>query len=332
MRKLLPILLLITALPCASQSASSRMPLNLVMPTGTGRVVIPAGNDLQWQSVSLYDHGTRPVLLMQSKSTHLDISYALFPNTTGSSSPQICRDDVLNAAMRSLSPQLGLADIKQVKKEDHPPVNGRPLAMGSFFVASLAGAKVEQQNVFGVAASSSTCAEIHVSLTPYKPADEPTLQAQFDTFAFDSGYVPVAQDYFRLGSIFYNDIKSYEAAAFYYQSALNTLPSDAPLSARRVITDQLAMAYGISGNLKQSRAVNEAATKTDPDYPLYYYNLACADAEQGKAVDAKLHLQQAFDRKANTLPGEKMPDPTTDDSIQKLRKNKEFWAFVQTLK
>ena len=26
-----------------------------------------------------------------------------------------------------------------------------------------------------------------------------------------------------------------------------------------------------------------------------------------------------------------MPDPTQDDSIQKLKKNKEFWTFVQTL-
>ena len=63
---------------------------------------------------------------------------------------------------------------------------------------------------------------------------------------------------------------------------------------------------------------------TDPDYPLYYYNLACADAEQGKAADAKLHLQQAFDRKANTIPVEKLPDPTQDDSILKLKINKEF--------
>jgi hypothetical protein len=27
-----------------------------------------------------------------------------------------------------------------------------------------------------------------------------------------------------------------------------------------------------------------------------------------------------------------MPDPTTDDSIAKLKKDKEFWAFVETLK
>jgi len=62
-----------------------------------------------------------------------------------------------------------------------------------------------------------------------------------------------------------------------------------------------------------------------------YYLLACADAEDGKAPAAKVHLQQAFDRKANTLPGEQLPDPTKDDSFLKLKKNKDFWGFVEHL-
>jgi hypothetical protein len=44
-----------------------------------------------------------------------------------------------------------------------------------------------------------------------------------------------------------------------------------------------------------------------------------------------VHLEQAYARSANTLPGEKLPDPATDDSIQKLKGNHDFWAFVQTL-
>ena len=91
------------------------------------------------------------------------------------------------------------------------------------------------------------------------------------------------------------------------------------------------MSLGMSGDIKDSRAVAGKAIATDPDYPLNYYNLACADAEQGDATSAKLHLQQAFDRRANVLKGESMPDPTKDDSILKLKKNEAFWAFVLTL-
>jgi tetratricopeptide (TPR) repeat protein len=332
MRAAFALLIILTALPCVSQTSSPHKPFTLVMPTGSGRIIIPAQDDLQWQLISLYDHGTRPVFQITNKSAKIDISYVLFPNTTGSSSPQICRDDILNAATRSLSPAAGLADIKQIKKDDHSPVNGRPLSTASFFVASMADAKVEQQNVFGVAASATACAEIHISKVSYKPADEPLLRAQLESFTFEPDYLPSAQDYFNLGGIFYSVTKSYESAAFYYQRALDTLPASTPVNIKRVLVDQLAMSYGISGQVKQSRSVIESAIKTDPDYPLYYYNLACADAEQGKTADAKLHLQQAFDRKANTLPGEHLPDPATDDSILKLKKYKDFWSFVQTLK
>jgi tetratricopeptide (TPR) repeat protein len=70
------------------------------------------------------------------------------------------------------------------------------------------------------------------------------------------------------------------------------------------------MSSGMSGDIVDSRAVAEKAIAADPDYPINYYNLAVADAEQGYAADAKKHLQQAFERRANLLKGESMPDPT----------------------
>ena len=110
------------------------------------------------------------------------------------------------------------------------------------------------------------------------------------------------------------------------------MPTDASyIIPRRVTTDQLVMSLGMSGDIKNGRAVAEKAITADPDYPINYYNLACADAEQGNATDAKIRLQQAFDRRHNVLKGERMPDPTKDDSILKLKKDQAFWAFVLTL-
>jgi tetratricopeptide (TPR) repeat protein len=291
------ISLLASPLRGAAQQPTTRKPISLVMPNGKGRIIIPSGEDLQWHTVNLYDNGTRPVFQITNKSTHIDISYALFPNATGSAAPAICRDDVLNAALRSLSVAPGIADIKQTKKSEHATVSGNSLALASFFVASVGDAKVAQQNTFGISASPTACAEIHISKVSYNQTDEPLIAAQLDSFTFEPDYVPVAQDYFTLGTIFYQVVKSYESAAFYYQRALDTLPSGTSIKMKRLLIDQLAMSYGISGQIKQSRAVNETAIKTDPDYPLYYYNLACADAEQHKAADAKLHLQQALTEK-----------------------------------
>jgi tetratricopeptide (TPR) repeat protein len=91
------------------------------------------------------------------------------------------------------------------------------------------------------------------------------------------------------------------------------------------------MSYGMSGDVSKARAIFQRAVAEDPDYPMYYYNLACADAEEQNLTDARSNLQRAFDRKANVVPGESMPDPRTDDSFLPYRSNKEFWAFLETL-
>jgi len=62
-----------------------------------------------------------------------------------------------------------------------------------------------------------------------------------------------------------------------------------------------------------------------------YYNLACADAGEKKLSDARGHLQQAFDRKANLIPGETMPVPTLDESFVPYKANREFRAFLERL-
>ena len=98
-----------------------------------------------------------------------------------------------------------------------------------------------------------------------------------------------------------------------------------------VLVDNLGMSYGTTGNLQKAKETFEYGLSKDPEYPLFYYNLACTYAEMDDATEAKDYLKKAFDHKANTLPGESMPDPRTDDSFQKLMKNKEFREFAETL-
>jgi tetratricopeptide (TPR) repeat protein len=125
--------------------------------------------------------------------------------------------------------------------------------------------------------------------------------------------------------------RSKPASPIYEDFLATTFATKDNLPQRRVATDNMGMALGMSGEVDAARKVFLDAVKKDPDYPLYYFNLACADAEQGDAANARIHLQQAFDRRANTIQGEKLPDPTKDDSILKLKDDKTFWAFVETL-
>ena len=52
----------------------------------------------------------------------------------------------------------------------------------------------------------------------------------------------------------------------------------------RILTDQLVISYGIAGNLKKAFALLDEAIGKDPEYPMNYYNLACANAEDGEAT------------------------------------------------
>jgi tetratricopeptide (TPR) repeat protein len=155
------------------------------------------------------------------------------------------------------------------------------------------------------------------------------------TYSLDPDYVPQFKDAFQYAQIFYsNDM--FKDAAPVFEVALQKLDKDETPDLdkkmwRRVATDNAGMAYGISGNLTKARAIFEGAIKTDPDYPIYYYNLACTDAEEGKLADARKNLELAFARKANVLPGESLPDPRTDDSFLPHKSNLEFWSFIEKL-
>jgi tetratricopeptide (TPR) repeat protein len=159
------------------------------------------------------------------------------------------------------------------------------------------------------------------------------LKKIFASYQFDPEYVPQFRDVFAYAQILYNS-HQYAAAAPIFELALGTLrerPEADMRTMTRVITDQAGMAYGISGDTSKARTLFERAIAEDPDYPLYYYNLACTDAGEKNLKAARAHLQKAFERRSNVLPGESMPDPTKDDSFLPYRDDKDFWAFLNSL-
>ena len=98
-----------------------------------------------------------------------------------------------------------------------------------------------------------------------------------------------------------------------------------------VLIDNLGMSYGITRDLQEAKETFNYGVSKDPTYPLFYYNLACTYAELNDVANASSYLKKAFEYKANTLPGERMPDPRTDDSFKKLMKNKEFQELAKSL-
>jgi hypothetical protein len=309
----------------AAQQNAPAKPMMLVTWFGPGGITLPDSKNRKLDLITVYDKGTRPVAQFSDDATRRSISFIVFENLSGTPTAEGCRQDAIDPIIKNAGKLISGRVDGEVKSSA-----GETLATTFYVVDMSKEGGPHQPNFFGFAGNAKTCAEIHVSSVVNTPAEADALKTEVAAFKPDLSYQPDAGDYFRLASTLFE--KTPGLAAPYYKSALDPIPGDSlhtPL--RRIATDQLVMALGMSGDLKDSRAVAKNAIATDPDYPLNYYNLACADAEEGNAADAKTHLQQAFDRRANVLKGESMPDPAKDDSILKLKKNRAFWAFVLAL-
>jgi tetratricopeptide (TPR) repeat protein len=203
-------------------------------------------------------------------------------------------------------------------------------------LAVLIAPKNARMSLRAFVASGDLCGDLLFNADDVKPGDEAAYRLTMETakqtlltLRFDPSYKPAFKDAFTYANLEFTK-HEYAGAAMAYRAALAMVnQSDDPLKFRRVVTDQLSMSLGISGDLKGSREVNEAAIAKDPEYPLYYYNLSCADAEVGDPHAARTHLQEAFARRTHRLTGETFPDPTEDDSLQKLKNNAEFWSLAQ---
>lgn len=143
---------------------------------------------------------------------------------------------------------------------------------------------------------------------------------------------PSSRDLFGRGSAFFLR-RDYWNAAIYYQQALdleNKKPQ-LPHDQWRVLVDNLAMAYGIPGDLKRAQETLEYGLSKDPKYPSFYYTMACVYAEQNDLDRALSNLKTAFQYRRNLIPGEHMPDPRADDSFQRFKNDDQFQKLVASL-
>jgi tetratricopeptide (TPR) repeat protein len=201
------------------------------------------------------------------------------------------------------------AKLEILSTLERPATAGPPISLVGY-VTERKGSK-SLYSVRGFVASADLCGDLEVySETPIN-ADDKDLKALFGSYQLDAHYAPRFENAFLYAQLLHKR-QNYKAAAPLFETALAKLGGNTAdvRTMRRVTTDQAGMAYGMSANIAKARSIFQQAIKQGPDYPLYYYNLACADAEEKNLAGARVHLQQAFARKANVLFGEKMPDPT----------------------
>jgi len=208
-----------------------------------------------------------------------------------------------------------------------------------FTLPEADGVPTNQRNVFGCLIKDDVFVDIHLSKVFFKAADQPLFEAILQSFRFvprQASDAPVPEGnslrLFQEGSRYFIAHQYREAIppyrkAFEIEMATPTLDRNL----WRVLIDNLSIAYGITHDLSSAREALAYGVSKDPDYPLFYYNLACVAAEKGDLLDTENYLKLAFERRENRIPGETFPDARVDDSFQKLLLQKEFRQFLASL-
>jgi tetratricopeptide (TPR) repeat protein len=233
-----------------------------------------------------------------------------------------CREHYWNRAKQS-----------PVKKEQILTRESGPLAVVEYIVPDLLGKGGSQRNLNAYLAEGDYWMDVHLSTTRDTAGKEEPLQLILKDIRINHAYVPTASDRFDFGNVYYQQ-KNYKRAATQYEKALD-LEKQKPSLPRNlwlVLVDQAGMSYGISGDLTKSQHLYEWAVTKEPEYPMFYYNLACSFAEMGNQDKAIENLQLAHKHKSNSLPGESVPNPRTDSSFVKYINSPQFKAALDKMK
>jgi tetratricopeptide (TPR) repeat protein len=197
----------------------------------------------------------------------------------------------------------------------------------------IGDASLQQRNVRAYLAHRDTCVDLHLSRIEQGNGSTEAFDALLRTVrivearssADPSRDLQLASRYIIGGD--------YSNAAIYYQRVVDQEKQERTLSETewRVAVDNLAMAYGISGDFDRAEATLRYGIAEDPTYPMFYYNLACTHAEKDDLPNAIAALKKAYALKQNMIEGEEIPDPRSDSSFAKYRTNATFQAALREI-
>jgi tetratricopeptide (TPR) repeat protein len=225
------------------------------------------------------------------------------------------------------------------QKAEHPPAKVKDVSFSrsgdldvmQYTVPEAMGQPINQRSLFACEFYDNSYIDLHVSKVNYAAADDPLFAAVLNSMHVDAAQRS-SRDLMAAASRLYMQ-QDYKDAIGPYSQALELERASPSLGKPLwyVLIDNLGMSYGITGDLGKAKETFDYGVSKDPTYPLFYYNLACTYAEMNDSANAESYLKKAFAYKANTLPGESMPDPRTDDSFKELIKTKEFRELAESL-
>jgi len=309
----------------------------------TFRLVLPGESwavELNLAGFEISDHGIYPGFsgLRMQANNHLNglvMSAYIEPAKTKLTTKEV-RDHYFEKMKKS---DLKKTDLKQYEKDDKAFTEYIIKDIAEKALASRPGEGipeefkgVNQKNIWTYMALDNSWVDVHLSKIDFKEQD----QALFDEFIGKikvvENYVPNSHENFIFGNYFYIQA-DYENAIKYFQKSLDQEKkiSELPEPLWQVLVDNLGMAFGISGDLEDSKRVFEYGISMKPKYPMFHYNIGCTYAEMGDLDKAIKSLKTAFKFKDNMIKGEFLPDPSRDSSFAKFLNDERFVSFLKVI-
>jgi tetratricopeptide (TPR) repeat protein len=235
------------------------------------------------------------------------------------------------------------------------PQNVKLSEMGEISILELLvpefqGKPVRQQNLYAEFVVDGYWVDLHLSKVLYRDQDRVVFERMVKSVRFEHKKAEVANERNAVsgpdkrieretmqfvaqasGAYLKQD---YKKAIQFYGKALDLEREHPTLDKNlwRVVVDNLAMSYGISGDNKKAIEVIEYGLSKDASYPMFYYILACAHAEMNDLDNAIKNLRLAFSYKANMIPGEQIPDPAGDASFARFLSNPRFRKLLEEIR
>ncbi|MFH0878741.1 MAG: tetratricopeptide repeat protein [Lentisphaerota bacterium] len=303
----------------ASWTESTPPMLALSLPGLSWAVEIPADGFKMVESELSPDTGAAR-WMAQNKESGIILS-AFLEKAPAPGDAKACRDYYWSRAVKSPFAK------EQIKMSEQGG-----LALVEYIVPDHLEMELNQRNLNAYMAEGEYWVDIHLSKMDAKD-EEGCFSNLVAGIHINRAYVPSAFDYFNYGNRFYT-MRQFAAAIPLYEKAIGLEKANSTLDPMywKVLVDQLGMAYGMSGELEKSKTLYEWAITQDPNYPMFYYNLACTWAEMDNLDEALKILPLAFENKTNMLPGEVLPNPRHDSSFRKYLSDKRFTDALEQLK
>lgn len=307
----------------ASAQQSGTGEVHMTIPGVSGALDLNVG-PTTWET-RVRDDGIETQMRSMDRPDHVAIS-AFLQKVDFAASADKCRDEWWSGTEKGYKSH-------NIKMEHMAKTSDGTMARVEFFVPEFQGQKVKQQSLHAYLGSGNLCAEIHLSKVGFSPDDQKLFEAVLITARLqpgDSAAAPASHDktsfdYAAEGSKFYL-LKDYRAAIRSYQKAVDLEKQKRSLNQLqfRVLVDNLGIAYGITGDIDHSMETLKYGISQDPEYPMFYYNMACGYGELGKMDESLEQLRLVYKYKANMIAGEVLPDPLHDSSFEKFVNDKKF--------